>query len=647
MGFNNGGYKKPNSQGNGGKKPYTPKIKVDYVQKNDKPFVNPYNFIIVDLENKNTSDVTKCNDKLFTGVLNCKLITKTPLAVPDAETMTTVTVFDKVSKKEIQHSEYKFYSRDGRLAIPGSSVRGTIRSMYEALTDSCFVTSKEGGIITARSNDAFKPGVLIRREDGKWELYSAERYIFKVNGYNRFDRDKQLEVEKQELHKNPYIYGRKVYFLTVTTGKTDYSKGKYIVGKYVDKVLDDNSKNPKALPGYMYIGESFSRKHFESIFYIDNPRPKFEITEDSRDFKGLEESYNVYNDPAVNRSAEATTFYRGFEKAKKNGAIPLWYKVSNDGRSLEYLSLACLGRFSYRKNMGELLGKKRACESRNCVCPACAIFGMVSDGNGIGSRVRITEAVLDEGFNSNDVLQKATLRELGSPKVSYAPFYGNQNTDVVLHYDDDNAAINGRKVYWHNTYKYYVDNRKTKRNATMELVNPGVTFSFKVYYDRITKEQLESLMWSLTLGENNAESSRCYKLGQGKPIGLGSSKLIIESKVERNCEDGYKVNVNSDISFDTDKLPELFSRERVEDILIISDMGALPKTEIRYPYIYSEIQGLKPDDNKVAAHQWFTKNYKMGSKSSQQTWKSIKAIKDGKRLYAYQAVEKQNDNKRY
>ena len=43
-------------------------------------------------------------------------------------------------------------------------------------------------------------------------------------------------------------------------------------------------------------------------------------------------------------------------------------------------------------------------------------------------------------------------------------------------------------------------------------------FKGSVYFDRITREQLEELAFVLTLGENKPASTRLHKLGHGKPV---------------------------------------------------------------------------------------------------------------------------------
>ena len=96
-------------------------------------FINPYNFVPVSWKNKEFLSAEKDEDNLISGVMHCSLYTRSPIAIPDTE---------KKIIDERQHKTYPFMKNPaGKYMIPGSSVRGAIRSVYETITDSCFVTS--------------------------------------------------------------------------------------------------------------------------------------------------------------------------------------------------------------------------------------------------------------------------------------------------------------------------------------------------------------------------------------------------------------------------------------------------------------------------------------------------------------------------
>lgn len=86
-------------------------------QQNER-FVNPYNF--VPLENKCDKDGNRIVGPL-TGKIECTLETLTPVFIPDSQ--------DK--------GAFFHYPEDEKPVIPGSEIRGTIRSVFEAAFNGC------------------------------------------------------------------------------------------------------------------------------------------------------------------------------------------------------------------------------------------------------------------------------------------------------------------------------------------------------------------------------------------------------------------------------------------------------------------------------------------------------------------------------
>lgn len=623
-------------------------------------FINPYNFVSSSLNRKEEVALPEASDELHTGVLYCTMNLKTPLAVPDIE---------KVQVDVNGHRSYPC-NRDleGRPLLYGSAIRGAMRSVYEAVTDSCYSTARLDDVITRRTkgNDAYAPAVL-KRENGEWYLYEAKDYIMTVVGYRPFENQKvqPYRVKKEALWK--YGYGSKLYFkpcMNPATGREDgyekiFKNGKKIlvasaVGQLADKAL------PGYQEGYLYVGESFGQKHFERIFRIlPNKKP---VKISAGELAALDEVVNTYRDNVVNRSYQDKLQmsadggnvdvkryhygYKGYEEAKDRGIIPVWHKWEN---GWEYLSVASKGRMAYRNTMEELLKKKAPCTSRKHLCSACALFGMASKSNTAGNdgklagRVRFTDAVA-ENWSAEAEEQRlergVTLRELAAPKNSYLQFYlkkvgrdkvrtasnspavkggyGFRGSDTFREnwsYDSQEYEIRGRKFYWHNQSKNYYrpdkPNERTNRNATMDLIMPGTCgpdFRFQVYYDRISTKQLEELVWVLTVGENRADSTLCHKLGHGKAIGLGSVKICVEKAVERIYADGYQVR-----EIPVEQLADPFvtkNSQVYQELKVILDMKTTSGRKVSYPYVTKADGRTLPErvDNNTAAHKWFSES---------------------------------------
>ena len=144
----------------------------------------------------------------------------------------------------------------------------------------------------------------------------------------------------------------------------------------------------------------------------------------------------------------------------------------------------------------------------------------------------------------------------------------------------------------------------------MELVREGKEFLFKVYFDSISEKQLNELKWVLTLGDNNPVSSLCHKIGHGKSIGLGSSKIVIDSiSIRTFSSDGnYKVSTKDyRLSDGYEAISDNVTLLHTDELLTILDMSKTEKIDVLYPYVDGYKEG--DNDNKKAPHQWFS-NYK-------------------------------------
>lgn len=579
-------------------------------------FVNPYDFVSSNFKTKSKPKELQVGETLFSGVIHCEVRTRTPIAIPNGiEKIEQVWVKKKGGKTQVDHLWKKFVRFGNQLVIPASSLRGPLRSVYEAVTDSCYATTPDDAVVTIRSSQPFQPGIL-RLEDGTWNLYKAKRCVIPVSEYKR----QRHSVTKEDLKK--IKMGTHVYFDSKTNANNK---------EIVTQLCKAEGDNTLSKEGILYVGEYISGKKFESVF---EQKQKESVHSDvlASAMKRLEQSIGVTRDEKVNKNykekkryqATEHSGYQQYEEAYKNGVIPLWYKKQENGTV--YLSMACIGRFGYQKTMGELLQKKAACKSKRDLCKACALFGFAEKGEGIGSRIRVTDATLMPG--QRDVkMGFYTLQELSSPKPSYMPFYLKKPKHADWSYDSEGVFLRGRKFYWHWDYEAYRRNagstaqtgyipyvnaegsekgriEKTDRNSTMELVNPGTKFQFKIYCDGITPEELKELIWTITLGENDVESKRCHKIGHGKPLGLGSVKITIrkieERKFEQNnyeCSDVTKAWVGEEIVF-----------SGKDQLLNIVDMDFMQEETVRYPYVVEAVSG-----KEKPAYSWFMENFKLGS----------------------------------
>lgn len=537
-------------------------------------FINTYNFVpfgyVTEEQRTSREQVYRGESSLVSGWLTVRLDTKTPLIIPDSahpkyydcETKDYVKDPDETEKSKL-HKEYTFFRVPSledisvlEPVIPGSELRGMIRSVYETATDSCvpFLLDDKPisqrvptfGSLRKRGLLAYEP-ISEDSEERHWVLYSAyadrEKAVYDMRDKKFRDSNGKFLPENGTYVKNR---GWLQYNIPVT-------KDGYHIA-----YLNKNS----VVFSWDYCDEDGKRdkKRNEEPYDALKTALFKDKKEDEKQDKN--EAKNANRIPRNNLA-------KALEKAKKgeNYLVPVYYfTVKRGEETLVYLSNSSIGRIAQRRKWREIMGDHAPCSSTNKLCPACLLFGTVED-KGLKGHVRFTDAAM----TSEPVFETHTLQILGQPRTSAFEFYlrrpenatywnfdfygvkvrdesrgdkkrnpNNKNNTHTEYYDLGESTPRGRKMYWH--HPIAPDAEKGRMNSTMEAVNGS--FEFKVYFDEVTEEQLQNLIWVITLGENNADSTRQHKLGHARPLGYGSVKMVVTEKVIRRLEisdDGLSV----------------------------------------------------------------------------------------------------------
>lgn len=638
---------------------------MSYRFSNNNYFINPYTFLE---RNKKVNREEK--EKVVgnhTGVFFCRIYPKTPLLIPDV--FKKKEIVDRKEKntknKEIKHFSYPFFRLGDNPVIPGSSIRGPLRSVYEALTDSCYSTARSGQYITARTKSPFLPGLLIK-ESGKWKLHSATRYLLPMEDYGARPFDGGEIFKYKEVIDN---YGEAVYFNGVK--HTENIRGRRIP-QY--RVLDTSEvKKDGYKLGYYYIGEYINRKKYESIFKKGNlESDDSEVIE--KYFEQLKEIQKKYMDDKINQKfvsprEPGNKDYHGgykqvdlkkFEEAN-DAVLPIWYKnnTNKDKKVEYYFSLANIGRFRYETSMDEILGKqddgRMPCHDVKKLCKTCSLFGMVGDEEGFGSHIRITDAIFEGTISEKK--NPYNLTELRTPHPSYLPFYADVN-NYSLGYDATECNIKGRKFYRHFIPDYKGLGKLDPKKIDSKMEGIGIdegSFRFKVYFENLTQEQLDELATLLCLGENNKDGNLCFKLGHGKPLGFGSAKIVIESleerKFEYNSYEQIEEQTNSQVKY-TKAIDDNLSKwdivqenrelsdiqKSIEAMRSILDRTIFTKldanTKVAYPYVVDRRndRSQRLAINDLASSKWFSENMRLGQNSPRYSLKSSSSEIDEQKL---------------
>jgi len=602
-------------------------------------FVNPYHFL--SLARKLEKTIKYRDQKrvgTLTGWIECELQTKTPIFIPN----TTKVFAKKVGESEMKCYDFFSYtdlsqSSIAQLAdapetapvIPGSELRGMIRSAFEAVTKSCLSTTDDTQKLYKRTTNVGKPGILIFKNN-TWKIQCCEERIgiaFKSTPGDPHN----FSADIQRLEE-----GAKVF---IRIGQRYRTRGVDIF-----RVVDDIQSTPKDssyVEGYLHKGEPFGRrKHHESVFVPTGTM----IDVDERTVQNVLENFKLYRDQTVNihlkqrkgATAKEHSGYRHVGKLEKISDLhgKLIYYAKRNNRY--YLCPAAIGREVFHNRLTDILPKEaRPCQDIEKLCEACALFGVVGTDERVeqkhraaASRVRFTDALADRyEFDS-----PKTLHELASPKPSATEFYLKKtipNADL-WNYDyagkwrrkpdgkvtntwEDLGAyapeIRGRKFYWHQQHPSpYLPSEQsaTERHVHIRPLKSG-TFTFKVYFNNISREDLDKLLWVLEIG---GRKTHAHKLGMGKPLGLGSVQITVTSITQRTVLMKDNTVQYDAVSLATPKYADVEKRltEKAvcDEFLKITDFDHAPKA-VQYPQ----------NQDSPESYKWFMANKQIGTAGTQ------------------------------
>jgi len=567
-------------------------------------FFNPYNFVrYLPLGKENETPESKLlghcapppHDRYLslTGKIECELEAVTPIFVSDSEFVDY--------NERIDHKSYRFFKlkQNGKedFAIPSTTLRGMIRSVFEAVTNSCF--------------SVFEGALLGKRETP--EMYKEERLAGLIIETPKSE-EKPGRVKRMKYYKLPHdkfpqyrnkfnLNGKRV-LVKIENGEVvsvkDYSKDQEQPEGFIEGYLKTSDKGISGP----------TKKINEYVFVDDEPSEYFEL------------SYETYiNYIIANRNN------RQKHTQRPEVGDTIWFIPDNEKKVKEF-GYTQIYRKPFKKSIGDLLFPKELfhpCKDYNNLCPACRVFGWVHPGPtkelekvAYAGRIKISHAKIMTKNKINHFT--TTLTILSTPKPTTTFFYLLKNGKPELHiaYETDGAQLRGRKFYRHQekaSKAEYSSAKPTRLNRTIkDALEPGAKFTFVLEFENLAPVELGALLWSLEL-----EDEMHHKLGLAKPLGFGSVKISIKNLKLLNIKNRYQsYSENGWKEIENQKIEELKNEfkkamknkygKSFEELENIKDLKAIlspphPHLPVHYPRMPSE---------EGRNFKWFMRNRKEG-----------------------------------
>ena len=622
-----------NKNFNGGRPNRNPKSFVPNEPERD--VINPYTFIPV-------SEKAPCRKAVefgdLSGYIDCTIKIQSPVFIPNSSGE-----FSDETMPEHKHRVFFFYedlSEQKKLTdairmpqmpiVPGSEIRGMLRNVYEQLTNSCYVHIDENNLPFKRSAEPKELCLLVWDEASKgWRIYAdVERNVYKgaiihKNGGMVLENTFKGRYDIDDQYRKTYSV-----FDTAESYRVSFDPKNKTISKDAQGAwfVHIPSKMKTKMGGtwtanrqIVYTAQGLSPE--KGVLLSDEVMQRFQYV-----LGMCENVKGGYMDGSFNKSGDSKTRTAIYAKRYRQKLPLIVYADKNSVQKnftndIIYLSPASMTKEFFGQTILSILEKNaehQKCESRDAACPACRLFGMIGEKNSLRGKIRVSDGQPKEYQFGHEI----TLPILATPKISATEFYlkkpGSMQEDGVWTYDYYTTyrgsgrnisfirhpyvpTLAGRKVYW--THKpTFKSEEKTKMNSSVTPIVSG-SFSFRLYFDRLTAEEMEQLLFSIELSKRNGEEKACHKIGGGKPLGWGAVQVTADQitcfsyqmqngKIER-AEKAYVRNEHLRAAIESTK--------EAEQILCYAQSKGVDSSMVRYPARMN-----RNGERKI--FEWFSKN---------------------------------------
>ncbi len=528
----------------------------------NKNFYNPYTFIplpskVFLLNENEEKQLQSVHDIPFTdgisGTINFDFKALSPICIKHSENDESINLEDQ------------FF-------IPGSSIKGMIRNVFEILSFSNirnYIANSRYSMRDLRSSDYELKANDKPQKSGLLIQLNNRFYVIKCNS-DKYNYKEIAEIE--------------------SLGENEIKNEKTVKGKY-QKLKDGyifQDKDNEKWKLWFFSGFMNNKKN-EYLFDIPEIKENKLIPLEEKEYKEFIFIHQQENEnEAWKFWKKILKNYRSIDEILKDefkGIVPCFFRTKEvDGKVVvKDLGFSYLYRQPYNNTIHSCLPKEYY---EDGVDLTQAVFGYSSGHKSLKGRVQFSPAFIKDA----QLGQRQTFI-MGKPKPTFYPFYLKQNKQGALStYFSNEAQISGWKRYIiHQNHFIGITTGKKKVETTFIPIAENTKFSCKIKFHNLRPFELGALIVSLTY---NGKQNECYHtLGFAKAKGYGKIKL---EKID--IIDGNTCNSLIQTQFTKayfDKFSEKGISEKdfqitANELQRIASGNYKPSKEIRYPDLNSK-----------------------------------------------------------
>jgi len=458
--------------------------------------------------------------------------------------------------------------------IPGSSIKGAVRALHEALVDGCMrvLDTKFVPVYREHASPEHRRGYVLGYIE---DTEQGRPTKIRLSGEVQWVKAADVRAARDDNDKR-LASGQSYTIVGVATD--EYSRSKFenpeitpkaeapTEGDYTILVAATNSARDKN-PFWCATSElSATVVDLSETCWSD-----FVATVAGADELGPEGRLPVRVEHA--REGMIGDALGPSKKLAKGQVV--WVKPNAGRTQVTQISLSALWRSKGHGTVEDRAGGYVPCASWEALCASCQIFGSAeTDGSGndgqqksYRAHVRFGEGRMEATGGTRlrraDLEKAVQLAPLLSPRPGSGQFYlTNRSTRLSAKKgavplrqwgsaaDSPLRRLRGRKFYWHGdpeaqrkartlgAARHELRGQSEATTSRVDLAPPGTIVRSTVHFEGLTRLQLGSLLMSVdpTLAFGPEVRTR---LGGAKPLGLGTVKPAIDSLAVRNASSRY------------------------------------------------------------------------------------------------------------
>lgn len=448
-----------------------------------------YNFVPINKEVFHPSWASKVSQDIpFSdgedGIIEVTLDNVSPLFVRNG----AATNEDKV------YSSYVEDDGEKRFFIPGSSLKGMLRSVLEVLSFSKMLAGKQfvDRSFGFRSFDGNKSSIkdypnLMKNVHAGWLEQDGDQYtLYPCDG---------------EFESIPYSRVEALFpeYKKVEQISNAWKKNSALVGK-------NEELYPKASKGYRLVCCGHMRKRNVEYLFPSQTKEGLSINKDT-----ALKFFTVY---------EQTPDFKKICKYLEEGHRLAVFYILKDN-NVDALGLSKYFRYPYKDSLKNMVGKQQA-QGKSDPDLSETMFGYTGCDDSLKGRIHIGHAFCAETVHEEELGDVKGV--LGQPKPSFYPFYLKQEKNPFKTLDNA-EGIAGRKVYRihkDGTVTSLSSNGNKNVESHFKPIPAGHHFKFKISLHNLRPVETGALLSALTFhGTKNV----WHNLGMAKGYGYGKVNI--------------------------------------------------------------------------------------------------------------------------